>query len=459
MSEILNVLGVKETDNLPNDVLDAGRLLDGMQTIYASMPDGSKKEGFANVIAESVRILLIRLIKVGAISQEAAAKENEQLPQEKRVNMEQVKPMPRPKKPSASKPSTDGGEKSQETKPEEKKKVTIEDIKNVELGDTIFSSNWIPANKVKMFVNEKSEDGISGVVSYNDSGRFREQAWDWKYFEKEISKGVEFEIIKKNKITLGDIKDLKSGDIVKATGNNVPYTLTVKSVTDNEVISDYSDGARAFKDVDYNWTWWRDRLNDGEILEIIKKEEKPSKAIEEKFATPQDVENLQVGDKIENIRANVGYVIDAVLEYDTYITTKYDKNDKSETQDYPLTVDFLKQRIGQGARYIITKSIPKKSSKNKKEKPERVAESDRFKEGDDTTAGIIQEIWKLPENSQQGAYQYKIDGQFINEKLVNPKEKASIEPTKKGRKKKSEDSTDETEQLKKLADRLRNIDF
>ena len=57
MGKILTYLNISE-DNQSRDVLDAERLLEGMQAIYAVSPSGSKKDNFAIPLAEMTKIFI-----------------------------------------------------------------------------------------------------------------------------------------------------------------------------------------------------------------------------------------------------------------------------------------------------------------------------------------------------------------------------------------------------------------
>jgi hypothetical protein len=75
MGKILTYLKISE-DNQSRDVLDAERLLEGMQAIYATSPSGSKKDNFAIPLAEMTKIFIE---KVKGIS---TKEEPEEEPQE-----------------------------------------------------------------------------------------------------------------------------------------------------------------------------------------------------------------------------------------------------------------------------------------------------------------------------------------------------------------------------------------
>jgi hypothetical protein len=57
MGKILQYLGVSE-EGQSRDVLDAERLLEGMQMIYSQSPDGSKKDSFSIPLAEMTKIFI-----------------------------------------------------------------------------------------------------------------------------------------------------------------------------------------------------------------------------------------------------------------------------------------------------------------------------------------------------------------------------------------------------------------
>jgi hypothetical protein len=57
MGKILTYLKISE-DSQSRDVLDAERLLEGMQAIYASAPSGSKKDNFAIPLAEMTKVFI-----------------------------------------------------------------------------------------------------------------------------------------------------------------------------------------------------------------------------------------------------------------------------------------------------------------------------------------------------------------------------------------------------------------
>lgn len=53
-----------EIDSLPTDIKQGGELIDGLQLIYEEMPEGSKKDMFASVIAESASILITKINEI-----------------------------------------------------------------------------------------------------------------------------------------------------------------------------------------------------------------------------------------------------------------------------------------------------------------------------------------------------------------------------------------------------------
>jgi len=57
MGKILTYLGVSE-EGQSRDVLDAERILEGMQMIYSTAPDGSKKNNFAIPLTEMTKVFI-----------------------------------------------------------------------------------------------------------------------------------------------------------------------------------------------------------------------------------------------------------------------------------------------------------------------------------------------------------------------------------------------------------------
>ena len=58
MGKLLEILGVKNQENLDKDILFSEELIIGMQEIYKNAPDGYKKDKLANAIAEMVRLMM-----------------------------------------------------------------------------------------------------------------------------------------------------------------------------------------------------------------------------------------------------------------------------------------------------------------------------------------------------------------------------------------------------------------
>jgi hypothetical protein len=63
MIRFFNFLNItkEEQDKLPKDLIDGGRLIDGMQLIYEEIPSGRRKDILATTIAEMSSILLKKL--------------------------------------------------------------------------------------------------------------------------------------------------------------------------------------------------------------------------------------------------------------------------------------------------------------------------------------------------------------------------------------------------------------
>jgi hypothetical protein len=79
MSRFLSFLDIKEPvkSKLPQDILDGGKLIDGLQMIYEEMPSGAKKDNFAVVIAETASILMkaINELNINGLPKETVQKE------------------------------------------------------------------------------------------------------------------------------------------------------------------------------------------------------------------------------------------------------------------------------------------------------------------------------------------------------------------------------------------------
>jgi len=98
MSRFLTYLGVNITTNIPKDVLDGGKLIDGLQMIYEDMPQGAKKDSFANAIAETASILMRRINNLKGITNPKVEEELEQIEeqaksQERKSYSKEVKQM------------------------------------------------------------------------------------------------------------------------------------------------------------------------------------------------------------------------------------------------------------------------------------------------------------------------------------------------------------------------------
>jgi len=79
MSRFLSFLDIKEPikSQLPQDIIDGGTLIDGLQMIYEEMPSGAKKDNFAIVIAETATILMkaINEIKINGLPKQTIQNE------------------------------------------------------------------------------------------------------------------------------------------------------------------------------------------------------------------------------------------------------------------------------------------------------------------------------------------------------------------------------------------------
>lgn len=117
MGKILTALGFDQSkqDKLTDNIRKGELMVEAMATVYAKMSDGTKKQGFANAISESTRILLQevkkRLEQVEAhqkmVQEQNAKNASEDSQKQNDVNLPQAPtpppaatPKPRPLKPS-----------------------------------------------------------------------------------------------------------------------------------------------------------------------------------------------------------------------------------------------------------------------------------------------------------------------------------------------------------------------
>lgn len=83
MSRFLTYLGINVTNDTPKDIVDGGKIIDGLQMIYEDMPSGANKDAFANVIAETASILMRRINNLKGITNEKVEKELEEMEEQK----------------------------------------------------------------------------------------------------------------------------------------------------------------------------------------------------------------------------------------------------------------------------------------------------------------------------------------------------------------------------------------
>jgi hypothetical protein len=104
MSRFLQYLGIYTDESIPSDIIQGGKLIDGLQMIYEDMPSGNKKDAFANAIAETASILMRRINtlkgitneKVEAELKEAEMKEEEEKAESYTQEVEQIESAPNP---------------------------------------------------------------------------------------------------------------------------------------------------------------------------------------------------------------------------------------------------------------------------------------------------------------------------------------------------------------------------
>jgi outer membrane biosynthesis protein TonB len=141
MSKIFKYLNLTEADIklLDPETLQMGQVVELMQNTYASAPDGKKKDVLANVIAETVALVLARTNSIKGLSRDAKKKIEEEakelpkaveLPKEE-PKQEAPKEKPKPEAPKKEKPMP---EPESEPEPE-----TEEEIKSAISGLSILA--------------------------------------------------------------------------------------------------------------------------------------------------------------------------------------------------------------------------------------------------------------------------------------------------------------------------------
>lgn len=85
MSRFLTYLGIPLDSSTPSDILQGGKIIDGLQMIYEDMPSGNKKDSFASMIAETASILMRRINTMKGVTNPKVEQELEEMEREKEM--------------------------------------------------------------------------------------------------------------------------------------------------------------------------------------------------------------------------------------------------------------------------------------------------------------------------------------------------------------------------------------
>ncbi len=109
MGKLLTILGISEDKQLrlPKKILQAEKIIAGLQTIYSQSPESNKKDILADTIAETTRLLLAEIgnVKLEAPMPKQEPKEEEPTEEEETEEEEQQpeepqpEPVPQPEQP------------------------------------------------------------------------------------------------------------------------------------------------------------------------------------------------------------------------------------------------------------------------------------------------------------------------------------------------------------------------
>jgi outer membrane biosynthesis protein TonB len=132
MGKLLTILGISEDKQLrlPKKILQAEKIIAGLQTIYSQSPESSKKDILADTIAETTRLLLAEIgnvkLQEPMPKQEPQTQEPEEQPEEEQreeeqpeeqPEEEQPEPLPQPEEPQPQQPKRKSRKKKEEPQP------------------------------------------------------------------------------------------------------------------------------------------------------------------------------------------------------------------------------------------------------------------------------------------------------------------------------------------------------
>lgn len=89
MSRFLTYLNVNIDSNTPNDILQGGKLIDGLQMIYEDLPEGSRKDMMASTIADMAQLLMRKINQLKGATNPKVEEELEEIENAKQERQEQ----------------------------------------------------------------------------------------------------------------------------------------------------------------------------------------------------------------------------------------------------------------------------------------------------------------------------------------------------------------------------------
>lgn len=88
MSRFLTYLNVTIDSNTPNDILQGGKLIDGLQMIYEDLPEGSRKDMMASTIAGMAQLLMRKINQSTGVTNPKVEEELEEIENAKQERQE-----------------------------------------------------------------------------------------------------------------------------------------------------------------------------------------------------------------------------------------------------------------------------------------------------------------------------------------------------------------------------------
>lgn len=282
MSKLFTYLNIKEGDLglIDGETKQMAQVVEMMQGAYKTAPDGRKKEVLANMISETVAIVLARLNAIEGLSKDAKKKveeENKELPKERSV------PKYEPQK-----------EQKQEPKQEEPKKE--EEFK---VGD-------------KFYAKEEKETGVDmkyeviyidgekfTFVSYNGNGKlYTYENTTTSEANDLLRKGLWVKIEEsKQQEPKKEEYPFKEGEIWFSKLSNITFKILKIYSEDGEIlIRNVEDGGKGKLGINTIL----DRIKDGSWTKVVdeKEEEEPKKQEIEEQLTQEEIKEAIDGLKI-----------------------------------------------------------------------------------------------------------------------------------------------------------------